>query len=110
MKKEAVVKSVKKEKRIPKEEMQWSSYEDVFGKDLEDKVFKAVYSEEIQRLKIAEQIKKLRTAKKLTQKVVAERTGMPQSVIARIESGQTGISLDTLGRIASAFGKEIRLA
>lgn len=110
MKKEAVVKSVKKEKRIPKEEMQWSSYEDVFGKDLEDKVFKTVYSEEIQRLKIAEQIKKLRTAKKLTQKVVAERTGMPQSVIARIESGQTGISLDTLGRIASAFGKEIRLA
>ena len=109
MKKQTGVKKVI-DKKIPKAEMEWSSFEDVFGSDPKDKAFKAVYSEEIQRLKIAEQIKKLRTAKKMTQKVVAQRAGMPQSVIARIESGQTGISLDTLGRIASAFGKEIRLA
>ena len=48
--------------------------------------------------------------KELTQKMLAQRVGMSQSVIARIESGERGISVDTLGRVAHAIGKKIQLA
>ena len=40
---------------------------------------------------------------------MADRAGMPQSVIARIESGTRGMSLDTLGKIAIVLGKKIEL-
>ncbi|HEY4510844.1 MAG TPA: helix-turn-helix transcriptional regulator [Candidatus Paceibacterota bacterium] len=56
------------------------------------------------------QIRKLHTAKKLTQKAVAKRANkMPQSVVARLESGEHSFSLDTLQRLALVFGKEVRL-
>jgi len=65
--------------------------------------------EQMARWKLAQQIKKLRQAKKLTQKALAEKAQMPQSVIARIESGEHSLSLHTLQRVASAFDKEIQL-
>ena len=108
MKKETGVKKIKS-KILSSNKTEWHSYADVFGKVSKNKEFKIAYKEEVQRLKIADQIHELRISHKMTQKVVAQRSGMPQSVIARIESGQNGISLDTLGRIAQSFGKEIRL-
>ena len=93
-----------------KEKLEWYSFEDVFAEFSKNKAFLRAYNEELQRRSLAKQIRALRSAQKLTQKVVAERAGMPQSVIARIESGQSGISLDTLGRVAHTFGKHIQLA
>jgi len=71
--------------------------------------FKASFSEEISRLNLAHEIKALRQQKKLTQKQVAEKADMPQSVIARIESGTHSVSLTTLSKIASVFNKEVGL-
>lgn len=86
------------------------SFNEVFGKDLKSETFKSVYIRELARLRLARHIREIRTAKKLTQKDVAQKANMPQSVIARMESGKHGISLDTLERIAHVFNKEITLA
>lgn len=96
-------------KETKKRDLKWYSFDDVFKKASGKKEFKASHNTEWVRLSLAKQIRELRALQKLTQKVVAQKAGMPQSVIARIESGDKGISLDTLGRIAHAFGKKIHL-
>ncbi|MFA6340905.1 MAG: helix-turn-helix transcriptional regulator [Candidatus Paceibacterota bacterium] len=85
------------------------TFDQVLNKYSRSDKFKKAYSEEIARLRLAEQIKQARSGQKLTQKGLAKRIKMPQSVIARIESGTHGYSLGTLYRIATAFNKEIRL-
>ena len=89
--------------------VQWHSFEDVLKKASRDKTFSKVYNEELARLTLAKTIRELRTSSHLTQKTVAERAGMPQSVIARLEGGEHGISLDTLNKIATVFGKRVEL-
>jgi ribosome-binding protein aMBF1 (putative translation factor) len=88
---------------------QWHSFDEVFGKVSKKKEFRRAYEEEIVRLRLAKQIRDIRTTSRMTQGVVAQKSGMPQSVIARIESGDRGITLDTLGRIAHTLGKEVQL-
>jgi len=82
----------------------------VLDRSLKSPEFKEAYNEEIFRLKMASEIKKLRLQKKLTQETFAKKAHMPQSVVARIESGKSGISLDTLNRVAYVLGKKVQLA
>lgn len=81
----------------------------VLRKALKSSEFKEAYNEEIFRLKIAAEIKSLRIQKKLTQETFAKKAQMPQSVVARIESGNHSISLGTLSRVAHALGKSVQL-
>ncbi|PJE73930.1 MAG: hypothetical protein COV01_03775 [Candidatus Taylorbacteria bacterium CG10_big_fil_rev_8_21_14_0_10_41_48] len=85
------------------------TFDQVFKRASKSKEFKKGYDEEIARLKLAKQIREMRLSSNLTQKTVAQRADMPQSVIARIESGTHSYSLGTLYRIASVFNKEIQL-
>ena len=82
---------------------------EVFEKSSKTKAFKNAYTEEAIRLKLVSEIKKLRLDKKFTQENLAEKAEMPQSVIARIESGEHSFSLETLSRIAKVFHKEVTL-
>lgn len=86
------------------------THEEVFGK-LSDQTpeYQQAYEEERARLNLVRQIRELRLKKHLTQKMVAKRAKMPQSVIARLESGEHSFSLDTLQRLAFVYGKEVRL-
>lgn len=45
----------------------------------------------------------------LTQRELARRAGTAQSVVARIESGQTSPAADTLARLLAAAGFEARI-
>lgn len=45
----------------------------------------------------------------LTQKELAEKTGIRQSNISRIESGVASPTVDTLSRIAAGMGKQLRI-
>ncbi|MFH1235684.1 MAG: helix-turn-helix transcriptional regulator [Parcubacteria group bacterium] len=96
-------------KKKQQQNLQWHSFDDVFGKVSKKKEFRKAYDEEIVRLRLARQIRDIRTNNRMTQLVVAQKSGMPQSVIARIESGDRGISVDTLGRVAHTLGKEVQL-
>lgn len=46
----------------------------------------------------------------LSQRALAERTGVPQPAIARIESGAVSPRVDTLARLLSAIGSSLELA
>jgi ribosome-binding protein aMBF1 (putative translation factor) len=83
------------------------SLDEVFKKKTAE--FKKGYREESLRIVLAHRIKSEREKQKLTQKTVAKRASMPQSVIVRLESGEHSISVDTLGRVANALGKQIDL-
>ncbi len=45
----------------------------------------------------------------MTQKELAERTGIRQSNISRIESGNSSPTIDTLARIAAGLGKKLKI-
>lgn len=84
--------------------------EETFAKAMKSPAFRKAYEDEVARLKLVKQIKNLRLARNMSQKAMAKKTDMPQSVIARIESGKHSFSVFTLYRIAKVFGKEVVLA
>jgi len=60
-----------------------------------------------ERMKLAQQIKKIRLKLGYTQKDIAKKLGVIQQYISKIESGRENVSIDTLKRIADALGKRL---
>ena len=58
---------------------------------------------------IGQRIQELRKEAGVTQTQLAEKCGMAQPNIARIEAGTYATSIDVLSRIADALGKKIEL-
>ncbi len=58
---------------------------------------------------IACQVIELREKQNLTQVELAEKTGLPQAQISRIERGVVSPTSATLGKIAEALGADLRL-
>jgi DNA-binding XRE family transcriptional regulator len=56
------------------------------------------------QLRLAAELKRLREAAGLTQEQLAERAGMKQSGVARVESGKVMPSWDMTAKFASACG------
>ena len=92
-------------KKITKKEFVPLSH--ILEKKMKNKKFRELFSEAITRRMLAGELKTLRAAQKMTQQQVAAKAKMPQSVIARIESGNHSASLATLQQIASVFHKRI---
>lgn len=101
---------MKKTKTEKNKALNFYTTKEVFKKASKSKKFRESYSEELMRLRLARQIRELRLKEKLTQASVAKKANMPQSVIARIESGEHSFTLGTLNRIAKVFDKEIQLS
>lgn len=89
--------------------LKFVSFEDMLKKQMKQKGFKEGYEKEVARLSMVHQIKQARIAKKMTQETLAKKADMPQSVIARLESGRQGLSFTTVSKIAMALGKKIQL-
>lgn len=68
-------------------------------------------AQEYQRLEaqyqLIQQIIALRQEQKLTQQALAQKTGIAQSALSRLESGNHNPSLAFLARIAEALGKKL---
>ena len=62
------------------------------------------------RLDAARIVREARTAAGLSQRELARRAGTAQSVVARIESGQTSPTTETLTRLLSAAGMDATIA
>ena len=58
---------------------------------------------------IVKQILKARSELNLTQKELAEKVGIKQSNISRLESGNYNPSLEFLKKIAEGLGKELHI-
>ncbi len=85
------------------------SLEEILEKKLRSKKFREAYNERVNQLKLARQIREARLIHRLTQKEVAKRAKMPQSVISRLESGRHNLSVATLQKVARTVGKELKL-
>ena len=57
----------------------------------------------------SDKIKRAREVAGMTQKELAEKTGIRQSNISRIESGSSSPTIETLSRIASGLGKRLKI-
>lgn len=90
-----------KEKQIP-----WKTFK---KKLLNDAETMKVYSSLEPRYRLIEKIIEKRIMENLTQKELADKTGLKQSAISRLESGNYNPSLDFLNRIAKGMGYELRI-
>ena len=90
-------------------ELKWHNFDDLLAKELKNKEFRQAFEHDQERRALARQIRATRMVRKLTQQSVAKKASMPQSAIARLESGDHGVSLDTLSRVAHALGKRVEI-
>jgi DNA-binding XRE family transcriptional regulator len=66
-----------------------------------------IFDEIEERKRIGRRIAELRKEQNMTQAQLAERCGIAQAHIARIETGRYSVGLDTLAQIATALGRSI---
>jgi DNA-binding XRE family transcriptional regulator len=63
----------------------------------------------VEALSMLYKIREAREKAGFTQKELAEKSGVPQATISKIESGKRNLELNTLNKIAKAMGKRIEI-
>lgn len=85
-------------------------YKDYWAKQMADPEFRRVYEEEAAKKKLWLQLVEARQEAGLTQEEVAQRMGVSQAQVARIEKrGYDAYTLRTLRRYVEALGDEFDL-
>ena len=90
--------------------MSHSSWDELKGQRQDDPEVQAGYEEARRAYEIGREVRRQREMASLTQQQLADRAGMTQSVIARLEAGGTEPTLATLDRVARALGLELTIA
>ena len=85
------------------------SWDDLRADVLADPTVKAEYEALEAEFSIASQVIAIRATTGLTQREFAERVGMKQSQLARIESGKQIPKLETLAKLAAAAGYRVEV-
>ena len=88
----------------------WESF-DKYLRDLLDNdfKFKELYEKEHLKFMISEEVRKIRNKRRYSQLELAKRIWTTQSVIARIESWNTNISMKTLSRVLAWLWAKLRI-
>ncbi|MBQ6901260.1 MAG: helix-turn-helix transcriptional regulator [Firmicutes bacterium] len=76
---------------------------------MKDPEFKELYEKSEGEYQVAREIIKARIEKNMTQQELAEKTGMRQSNISRIENGSCSPTVETLSIIAEGLGKKLEI-
>lgn len=85
-------------------------YDEYWAKQMADPEFRAIYEEEAARMELWLQLVEARQAAGLTQQQMAERLGVSQAQVARIEKrGYDAYTLNTLRRYVKALGEGFEL-
>ncbi len=85
------------------------NFREHLNEQLKDPEFYKEYKALEPEYEIIKQILKARSELNLTQKELAERIGIKQSNISRLESGNYNPSLDFLKKVAQGLGKELHI-
>ncbi len=86
------------------------TFKELLKKDLEDQEFRKAFEEEEIYASMAITIARLREQSGLSQNELARMVGTTQQTISRLEDPRnTSITVNTLGKIASALGKQLRI-
>lgn len=86
-----------------------SDLNNFFAKQIEDEEFRKEYEALSPKYELIKEIIRERNAQNLTQKQFADKIGIKQSNISRLESGNYNPSLDFLQKIARGLGKELHI-
>jgi DNA-binding XRE family transcriptional regulator len=76
---------------------------------LQEPVFAEAYEPLCPAYEMIQALISARTECHMTQKELSEKTGIRQSNISRIESGNTSPTMDTLARLAEGMGKKLHI-
>ena len=83
---------------------------DLHQRWMKDKDYRKAHEELAPEFKLARAVINARVTAGLTQEDLARRMNTSQSVIARLESGRTRPSTQTLERLAKATGTRLRIS
>jgi ribosome-binding protein aMBF1 (putative translation factor) len=93
-----------------KKEKKDNTFRGYLEEKLKDKTFREAYEHYRDALSVGMKIRDLRETAGLTQKQLADRMGVSQQVIARLESGEAdNPTVGTLERIAKATGHRLHV-
>ena len=86
-----------------------SDFKNYLAQQMEDPAFAAEYEAQRLEYEAIRAVISARLACNMTQKELAEKTGIRQSNISRIENGSASPTIDTLARIAAGLGKQLKI-
>ena len=86
-----------------------SDFKNYLEQQMEDPAFAAEYEAQRPEYEAIRAVIAARLACNMTQKELAEKTGIRQSNISRIENGSASPTIDTLARIAAGLGKQLKI-
>ena len=86
-----------------------SDLQKYLDKQLKDPAFSAEYEAMRPEYEAIRAVIAARLECHMNQKELAEKTGIRQSNISRIESGSSSPTIETLSRIASGLGKRLKI-
>ena len=86
-----------------------SDFKNYLAQQMEDPAFAAEYEAQRPEYEAIRAVIAARLACNMSQKELAEKTGIRQSNISRIENGSASPTIDTLARIAAGLGKQLKI-
>ena len=86
-----------------------SDFQEHLKEQLKDPAFRTEYERLQPEFEVARAIIAARVEKNLTQQELADKIGMRQSNISRIESGSCSPTVATLQQIAAGMGKKLHI-
>ncbi len=86
-----------------------SSFNQYLKKQMEDPKFRAEWDALDPEFAVIQAIIDARKAAGLTQKQLSDITGINQSDISKLETGNANPSLSTLRRLAAGMGKQLKI-
>ena len=86
-----------------------SYFKNYLAQQMEGPAFAAEYDAQRPEYEAIRAVIAARLACNMTQKELAEKTGIRQSNISRIENGSASPTIDTLARIAAGLGKQLKI-
>ena len=85
------------------------TFDDMLSKQLQDEDFRKEYEAIQPEMDVIRAIVEARTSQNLTQKELAERTGINQADISKLENGTRNPSLKLLKRLARGMGMQLKI-
>ena len=84
-------------------------FEEYLAEQLKDPEFKKAWDDEEAEFQLRLAIIDARAETGMTQAQLAEKTGINQRMISRIQTGNANPTLRTIDRIARGFGKQLQI-
>lgn len=92
-----------------KGEIVMTNFDVYLDEQMQDEEFRKEFDSLSPQYEIIKQIIKERATQHITQEELAKRTGLTQSNISRLESGNYNPTIEFLQKIASGLGKELHI-